>query len=129
MLRKKTVNILILVSMLVVLTFNLADAGIKESVEQYASSGGAVIEEEIDNLSTSLVYLARGIFGTLAVVFIMWAGFVFWGAGGDPNKMIFAKKMLAGFVICMVFVFMAEKIVGGALGLIGYDSPVIEVQE
>jgi hypothetical protein len=36
--------------------------------------------------------------------------------------MMFAKRMLAGFVICMIFVFMAEKLVGGVLGLIGYQN-------
>lgn len=123
---KKTINILILVSMLAVMAFNLAYAdSVMEKVDGYTAPGGEAIKEEVDRLITDLIYLVRGIFGVLAVIFIMWAGFVFWGASGDPQRMMFAKRMLAGFVICLIFVFMAEKLVGGALGLIGYDPSII----
>jgi len=105
------------------MAFNMAGAAndIKSTVESYAIQGGAVVEEEINRISTNLVDTARGIFIALAVVFIVLSGYVWWGAGGDPQKMMFAKRMLAGFVVCMIFVFYAEKLVGGLLGILGYS--------
>ena len=127
MLSKKTINILILVSMIVSVavsvTFNFAHAGITEAVEQYAAPGGAAIKEEIDKISTDIVEFARSIFLILAVVFVIWAGFIWWGAGGDPQRIMSAKKMMAGFVVCMICVFYAEKIVGGLAGLFGGYEP------
>lgn len=119
---QKTTTIIILLLMLTLMAFNVAHAGIMDTVNSYTQPGGEVIQTEIDALGTNIVTLIRSIFGILAVIFIMWAGFVFWGASGDPNKMMFAKRMLAGFVICMIFVFMAEKLVGGVLGLIDYQN-------
>jgi hypothetical protein len=41
------------------------------------------------------------------------------GAGGDPNKIAMAKKAFAGFIVAMICVFFADKIVGGLLGIFG----------
>ncbi len=99
-----------------------ADQGsLTDAVRQYqGGQGGQAIAEEIDRVGSSIVGFARGIFGVAAVIFIMWAGVVFYGAGGDPNRIAMAKKLVAGFIVAMICIFSAEKIVGGLLGLFGY---------
>jgi uncharacterized protein HemY len=67
------------------MAFNVAHAGIMDTVNSYAQPGGEVIQTEIDTLGTNLVTLIRSIFGILAVIFIMWAGFVFWGGERGPQ--------------------------------------------
>lgn len=99
-----------------------ADQGsLADAVRQYqGGQGGQAIAEEIDRVGSSIVGFARGIFGVAAVIFIMWAGVVFYGAGGDPNRIAMAKRLVAGFIVAMICIFSAEKIVGGLLGLFGY---------
>lgn len=117
---------IMLLSMACSIAFAAGDSGsssesIKEKVKQYQGQGGEVIEEEVDKVASNIIGLVRGIAGILGVVFLIWAGFVFWGAGGNPQQIAFAKKMMAGFVICLILIFTAEKIVGGLLGLLGYE--------
>ncbi len=93
---------------------------ISTSLEE--SMSGEELQEEIDGIASGIVDFVRGIAGILGVAFCIWAGFVFWGAGGDPRKMQMAKTMVAGFIICMILVFSAEKIVGGFLSVLGYTG-------
>lgn len=93
-----------------------------DSVQAAQQSGGGAIQAEIDRIGLSIVNFVRSVFAVIAVVFVIWAGFVFWGAGGDPNAMMRVKKLAAGFIICIVGVYSAETIVGGILGLLGYGA-------
>ncbi|MCF8010918.1 MAG: hypothetical protein K9L17_08405 [Clostridiales bacterium] len=121
---KKTLILTMVAALFLVVVF--ADAALAENigevVEEHAQEGGKALKEEITILVGNVVSFARGIAGVLGVVFVLWAGFIFWGAGGDPRKMAFAKSMIAGFILCIIFVFAAEKIVGGLLGLLGYGG-------
>ncbi|HBT19960.1 MAG TPA: hypothetical protein DEA47_01095 [Peptococcaceae bacterium] len=78
-----------------------------------------VIKTTIKGIATNFVGVAQGIFGIAAVVFVVWAGIIYWGAHGDPNKIQSAKRAFAGFIIAMVCVFFADKIVGGLMGIFG----------
>jgi len=79
----------------------------------------SLIKDTATGIATKLVNVAQGVFGVAAVCFIIFAGIMFWGAGGDPNKIVGAKKALAGFIIAMICVFFADKIVGGLMGIFG----------
>jgi len=102
------------------MSLNFAFAGLKDQVTQYSNDKNVLVNE-IDTAGTNIVNLVRGIAGVAGVVMIIWAGIVFGGAHGDPNKIMLAKKMLGCFVICIVLVFSAEKIVGGIFGVLGYS--------
>ncbi len=91
-------------------------------VEQAQGDKGEAIRDEVDKIGYSIVNFVRSIFAVVAVVFVIWAGFVFWGAGGNPEAIARAKKLAAGFIICIIGVYSAETIVGGILGILGYGK-------
>jgi len=78
-----------------------------------------LIKSTATNIAENIVGVVQGVFGVAAVCFVIWAGIMFWGASGDPNKIAMAKKAFAGFIIAMICVFFADKIVGGLLGIFG----------
>ncbi len=108
------------------LLFGLAGAVSAESlidkVQQAQQADGGAIQAEIDRIGVSIVSFVRSIFAVVAVVFLIWAGFVFWFAGGDPQARARAGKLAGGFLVCLIVVYSAETIVGGILGLLGYGS-------
>ena len=78
-----------------------------------------LIKSTATNIAQNIVGVVQGVFGVAAVCFVIWAGIMFWGAGGDPNKIAMAKKAFGGFIIAIICVFFADKIVGGLLGIFG----------
>lgn len=98
------------------------NGGLKAKVESYQEQGGQVLVDEVDRVGGSIVGFVRDIFAVGAVVFLMWAGIVAWGAGSDPNKWALVRKLAIGFVACLVLIFKAEEIVGGLLGLFGFKA-------
>jgi len=125
---RKNLRLISLV-MLVVFAASLALAGVASAQNQgqsiteqvKAAQDGQTLKQEVDKVGSNIVGFVRGVFGVLAVIFVIWAGLAFWGAGGDPNRIAQAKRLAAGFVICLICVFAAEKIVGGVLGILGYQ--------
>lgn len=87
------------------------------NVNPEADSG--LIKSTVTGIAQNLVTVVQGVFGVAAVCFVIWAGIMFWGAGGDPNKIAMAKKAFGGFIIAIICVFFADKIVGGLLGIFG----------
>jgi type IV secretory pathway VirB2 component (pilin) len=127
-LNKKSLRLISLVT-LVVFAASLALAGVASAqnqgqsiIEQVrAAQGGQALKQEVDKVGSNIVDFVRGVFGVLAVIFVIWAGFAFWGAGGDAERIAQAKRLAAGFIICLICVFAAEKVVGGILGILGYQ--------
>lgn len=68
------------------------------------------IIDKVDEGGYKIVETVRSIAIVAAVIFIVWAGIVFWGAGGNPGKISEAKGKLIWFFIALVFIFMAENI-------------------
>lgn len=64
-----------------------------------------------------VVKLIQDLAKVAAVVFIGWAGVIFWGAGGDAQKMAAAKSKLFYFFIALFLIFGAEGIIKTVLGL------------
>ncbi|MCL6478880.1 MAG: TrbC/VirB2 family protein [Peptococcaceae bacterium] len=95
---------------------------LQKSIQSSGSGGGGqIIKEEVDKIITNVVNLVRSIASILGVVFVIWAGYAYFGGSGDTQRMLMAKRMFAGFVICLICVFMAEKIVGAIFGLLGIN--------
>lgn len=59
-----------------------------------------------------------GILGILLVVYIIWAGFTWMTASGDPDKVKHAKSMLQQAVIGMVIIISAYAIAGFVLNIL-----------
>jgi len=128
-LTRKNLRLISLV-MLVVFAASLVLAGMafaqgQSIIERVkAAQDGQTLKQQVDTVGFNIVDFVRGVFGVLAVIFVIWAGFVFWGAGGDPNRIAQAKRLAAGFVICLICVFATEKIVGGILGILGPEFKI-----
>ncbi|RJX20612.1 MAG: hypothetical protein C4570_03650 [Ammonifex sp.] len=118
--RKKTFAWALL--MLFVLSLALSGAASAELLGKVQQSANQeALTQEVDTIGTNIVGFIRGIFGVLAVIFVIWAGFAAWGSSGDPQRIAQAKRIAAGFIVCLICVFAAEKIVGGVLGILGYQ--------
>jgi hypothetical protein len=115
--KPKNIKIVSVLLLTTVLLFSFTSFALAVNVNPTANPG--LIKTTATGIATKLVNVAQGVFGVAAVCFIIFAGIMFWGAGGDPNKIIGAKKALAGFIIAMICVFFADKIVGGLMGIFG----------
>jgi len=90
----------------------------------FAASGsetapGSSLVAEAAAAKDKIVALLEDLAKVAAVIFIGWAGYIFWGAGGDPQKMSAAKSKLAYFFIALFFIFGAQSIVNTMLDLFG----------
>lgn len=113
----------IAVMLLLVLAFSLlvspAFAGVTDTVKQ--SWNQQTLKQEVDDVATNIVNFIRGIFGVVAVILVVWMGVM--ALSSDPNRILILKKLAAGFIICLILVFAAEKVVGGILGILGFQMP------
>ena len=73
------------------------------------AAGGFIGKAE--NAKTNVVQALQDLAKIAAVVFIVWAGYIFAGAGGDPNKKAAAKDKLLYFFIAVFFITGAQDIV------------------
>lgn len=118
MYRLRKMSKVLLVLMVFIMLFSVVTTAYAEiSVEPQANKD--VIKTTAKGIATNFVSVVQGIFGMAAVLFVIWAGIMFWGAHGDPNKIALAKKAFAGFIVAMACVFFADKIVGGLMGIFG----------
>lgn len=70
-----------------------------------------------------LIQVFFGILGVVAVIIIMYAGFIWMTASGDPNKVATAKKILTNAIIGLIIIFMAFAIVTFVIGRLQGIAP------
>lgn len=121
MVKKQIVLLLVVLLLFSYAASAYAGDGLIDQVKQNAGNQGESLKQEVDKVGTNIVDFIRSTFAVAAVVFVIWAGFMWFGSHGDESKIAMAKKAFAGFVVCMICVFAAEKIVGGVLGVLGYQ--------
>jgi hypothetical protein len=114
----------ILPALLILLCYGVAIAYAANSsptamVAPTSDANGAAIISTAQSIGASLITVVQGVFGVAAVVFIIWAGYTFWGAHGDERKIEAAKKMMVGFIVATACIFFADKIVGALMGIFG----------
>ena len=97
-----------------------ATGGIKGAVDQYQSGGANAFTGEVDRIAGTVVGLVRGIAGIAAVIFLIWAGSAFWTAGGNPQALAQAKNQIIYFLVAVVLVMGAERIVGLLFSILGW---------
>ena len=64
----------------------------------------------LSTMITSIIGLIMGFLGVIAVLIILWGGFVWMTAGGEPDKVEKAKKMIYSGIIGLVIIFAAYAI-------------------
>jgi len=92
-----------------------------DSLKEATSSGTEDIIEKVDEGGFKAVTTIRSVAIVAAVIFLVWAGIIFWGAGGNPGKISEAKSKLIWFFIALVFIFMAENIFATLADFFGID--------
>lgn len=125
MLKITTVNRwLVLLIMTALLAVSLAapalaagEGGIAGTVKNYSAQS---FTNEVDALAARVVSFVRGIAGVAAVLFLIWFGFSLFGAGDDPQKKAAAKGKFVYFLLALILVMGAERIVGLILSLLGW---------
>lgn len=98
---------------------NKADSGgssIKDKL-----SGTDDLETQVDDSTNNFIKKVRhiAIFG--AIVFGIWLGLCFYGAGFSPDTLRQAKVQSLAFVVCLAFIFWTEPIIGFLFGIFGVD--------
>jgi len=84
--------------------------------DQITPGQGANLDEteilqKIDERVSSVVATVRVLATIFAVIFMIWMGFIFFTAGGNPHKLADAKTQIIFFFVSMLFIFAAEPIV------------------
>jgi hypothetical protein len=72
--------------------------------------GGIFGDESLTTIITRVIGVILGFLGILAVLLILWAGFIWMTAAGDDSKVDKAKKMIYSGVIGIVIIFSAYAI-------------------
>ncbi|NSW82757.1 MAG: TrbC/VirB2 family protein [Syntrophothermus sp.] len=80
------------------------------------------VKGEAKKLGDTIVDALRQIAAVAAVIFVVWAGYLFWTGGGNPQKLAMAKDRVLWFLVAMLFVFGAEKIVGFIIKLLNISD-------
>ncbi|MCL6557795.1 MAG: pilin [Firmicutes bacterium] len=121
---QKTLSIAILIVFMLGTAFNVAYGDLPSDVGKYTgNAGGAAVMTDVKTTADNIVKFVQGVISVVGVVLFIWAGIIFGTAHGDPQRILLGKKMIAGFVVCLVLVFEAPKIVGAVLGFFGFTPP------
>jgi hypothetical protein len=75
----------------------------------------------VDEGGYKAVFSLRRLVIVGAAVFLVWAGIIFWGAGGNDTKISSAKQKLLFFFIALFLVFGAESILVSVFDFFGID--------
>jgi hypothetical protein len=64
----------------------------------------------LTGMITGIIQVILGFLGVIAVLIILWGGFIWMTAGGEPDKVEKAKKMIYAGIIGLVIIFAAYAI-------------------
>lgn len=107
---------------LLVLMMAVAPAFADSVMDEVKSNlGTSSLQNDIDRTAANIVTAVRSIAVVAAVIFLIWAGITFWGAGHDPKAIAAAKGQLIYFLVALFFVMGAEKIVGFIYSIFGWQ--------
>ena len=104
--KKKILSALVLVAVLAVPAFASAQVNIGDFGSTFGL-GSADLQATVINI----VQWALGFLGLIAVIFILYGGFVWMTAGGNEEKVGTAKKVISAAVIGLIIVLLAWAIV------------------
>ena len=85
------------------------DAVVDPYIDELAGPLG-LGDRDIRDTVASIINVALGLLGIIAVVIVIYAGFLWMTAGGSQDKIDDAKKWLSGGIIGMVIVLSAYAI-------------------
>ncbi|WP_374724105.1 hypothetical protein [Calidifontibacillus erzurumensis] len=92
-------------------------AGIKDTIR---SENIGTLESNVDQAGSSLISFIRGIAIIVAIVMLLWMGFLKFFSG-DAQSISQMKVKLGVFVLAIIFTFKTEAILGALFNLFGVD--------
>ncbi len=127
MLRPKAVKKLILASLLILVSFLLIPhLAFAQAADQFGVNEAAKLGlggADLKVIIARIVQIFFGFLGIIAVLIVMYGGFIWMTAGGDVAKIEKAKKLLVNAVIGLVIIFSAFAIVSFVINaLLGNGS-------
>jgi len=75
-----------------------------------ADIGGVTWGNNLTQIITGLLQLVLGFLGVIAVLIILWGGFIWMTAAGEQDKVDKAKKLIYAGIIGLVIIFAAYAI-------------------
>jgi len=126
--RKTIVTVLLLTAVFffvisnVFITNSFADKKLTDQLSLDQDQMNVDIVERVDTSGYKLLNIIRSLAVIGAILFLAWSGIIFWGAGGNPQKISEAKNKLIYFFIALVFVFMAENILATLADFFGFSQ-------
>jgi hypothetical protein len=85
--------------------------GTQTGLDETASAGGIKTTADLSVLVGRFINAALGILGTVFVVLVIYAGFLWMTAAGNDEKVKQAKKIITGAVAGLVLIFTSYAIV------------------
>lgn len=116
--KKTTLIALLLILFYLSITPAFADSVI-DQVKQNLNSSDLVTN--VDTIAANVITFVRSLAALAAVIFLVWAGIIFWVNGRDARAMAEAKTQLVVFVIALFLIMGAEQIVGTLFNLFGWQ--------
>lgn len=92
-------------------------AGIKDTIQ---SENIEKLENTADESGSKFISFVRGIAITVAVIMLLWMGFLKFFSG-DAQSISQMKMKLGVFVLAMLFTFKTEALLGALFSLFGVD--------
>jgi len=117
---RKLIPCLLLTLLFVFIAFAPAQAdGVIDQVQQNLDDSGLVTN--VDTIAGNVITFVRSLAALAAVVFLVWAGIIFWVNGRDARAMAEAKTQLVVFVVALFLIMGSEQIVGALFSLFGWQ--------
>ncbi len=73
----------------------------------------------LGGMISGIIGIVMGFLGIIAVLIILWGGFIWMTAGGEPDKVEKAKKMIYSGIIGLVIIFAAYAIASFVIDNLG----------
>lgn len=88
-------------------------------------SGSAVFgSSNLSEIIAGVISVILGFLGVITVLIILWGGFIWMTAAGEPDKVDKAKKMIYSGIIGLVIIFAAYAIANFVMSAIGTATGV-----
>ncbi|HNV97231.1 MAG TPA: Ig-like domain-containing protein [bacterium] len=115
---KKAVALCVLLQLAFLFTPTLSHAQLAEHPIGYIPDFGLGTDTDIEHLVTNIIQIFLGFLGFIALVIIIYGGFVWMTSGGNQEKITKAKGILKSATIGLIIILLSYVIVGFIMNLV-----------
>ena len=88
------------------------------SLDNFGDTAG-LGSESLPNIIGSIINVILSTLGVIAVLIILWGGFIWMTAAGEPDKVDKAKKLIISGIVGLAIIFAAYAIATFVIGALG----------